>query len=153
MRYGLVWPVGPLLDRLLHPFLDEKDQGSLILTHIYLLFACASPLWIYSSHLHPILPYSGLLCIGVGDSMASIIGSLYGRHKWPEIKKSIEGTLANIIAVYVSALLLSWMIKPLSPFQVSSSCCSNRVTVLLDSPSCCAHNIDRTHGILHNSSG
>jgi dolichol kinase len=29
-------------------FIDERDAGSLILTHLYLLVGCAAPVWLYT---------------------------------------------------------------------------------------------------------
>jgi dolichol kinase len=34
------------LDHYYTPFLDSKDEGVLILSHIYLLLGCALPVWI-----------------------------------------------------------------------------------------------------------
>ncbi len=49
-------------------FKDEKDSGSLIITHIYLLLGCALPLWLYESDFPTVSSYAGLLIIGIGDS-------------------------------------------------------------------------------------
>lgn len=69
-RYGHVWPFGDSLDFFINTYLDEKDSGELALTHLYLLFGCALPLWLDSRfHKASIVPYAGLLIIGLGDSM------------------------------------------------------------------------------------
>jgi len=31
----------------------------------------------------PLSVYSGLICLGAGDTAASIVGSMHGRHQWP----------------------------------------------------------------------
>ncbi|KAG1653928.1 Sodium- and chloride-dependent GABA transporter ine [Nymphon striatum] len=103
--------------------LDEKDQGFLVLSHIYLLLGCALPIWILPyfqessksvsfsiKHLfhHPeILPaLSGVICLGIGDTFASVVGSLYGRHHWPGSKKTVEGTIFAIISMLGFIFLL-----------------------------------------------
>lgn len=56
-------------------FIDEKDQGPLIITHIYLLFSFSIPLWLTmnnSKNLN-LLSFSGLLIIGIGDSIVKNI--------------------------------------------------------------------------------
>ncbi len=41
---------------------------------------------------------AGILSIGIGDTFAGVIGSKCGKHKWPNSQKSVEGTLASILA-------------------------------------------------------
>ena len=41
---------------------------------------------------------SGVLSIGIGDSAASIVGSKFGRIRFPGTSKTLEGTLASILA-------------------------------------------------------
>lgn len=87
-------------------FSDEKDTGMIALTPIYLLIGSSLPIWIHpspcdvtGSAMFNILPLlSGLLSIGLGDTMASIIGSNYGKFKWPGSRKTVEGTLACILS-------------------------------------------------------
>jgi dolichol kinase len=89
-------------------FIDERDGGSLILTHLYLLLGCALPLWLDSEFsLHPLAAFSGLLIVGVGDAAASTVGTYCGRHKWAGSRKSIEGTLGAWAATLLAAALLN----------------------------------------------
>lgn len=99
-------PVADVLESSISAFIDEKDAGKVALTPIYLLVGCAAPLWIHNSpcdltgssafELLPLL--SGIISIGIGDTFASIIGSKIGRNKWQNGIKSVEGTLASILA-------------------------------------------------------
>lgn len=101
-----LYPVAEALDSAVTAFIDEKDAGKLALTPIYLLVGCSIPMWIHNSpcdltgsssfELLPLL--SGVVSIGIGDTFASFFGSKFGRHKWIDGKKSVEGTIASIIA-------------------------------------------------------
>lgn len=83
-------PVGSLLQDGFTVFADEKDVGGLALTPMYLLIGCSLPFWIHPEpcdmtdsagfHLLPLI--SGLLTVGVGDTLASICGVTFGKRKW-----------------------------------------------------------------------
>jgi dolichol kinase len=126
---------GEKIDTFMRSFIDERDSGSLILTHLYLLVGCAAPVWLYtpanpsegtqllsltlfsppleadealsSIDVHFLLPYLGVLLVGLGDSFASLAGMYLGRIKWPHTKKTVEGTMAAVAVVLLAGLLLS----------------------------------------------
>jgi len=105
-------------------FLDEKeDTKGFLFTHVSLVFGCAMPLWIQkgafeSLRIHgsssilwnEILPYIGILCLGVGDAFGAIVGTLYGRTRWSNhSKRTFEGSLGMLMSMIVSTLgLLLW---------------------------------------------
>lgn len=82
-------------------FVDEKDAGYVALTPIYLLVSVSAPLWLYpysydyydndKFNLLPLL--SGILTIGVGDTAASVFGTLFGKHQWPGKLKLLQQVL------------------------------------------------------------
>lgn len=45
--------------------------------------------------------FSGILSVGIGDSVASIIGSKMGTRKWPGTKRTLEGSIAGLIAQFM----------------------------------------------------
>ncbi|XP_046453406.1 dolichol kinase-like isoform X2 [Daphnia pulex] len=95
--------VGDILNKNMVGFLDEKDQGTLILTHIYLLIGCSLPIWIFPLEsamdtTDKLLLCSGVVSLGIGDTAASIGGTLWGKNKFPGSSKSIEGTVCSILA-------------------------------------------------------
>lgn len=102
----------PLLSKVINQifehFRDEKDSGILTLTHIYLLVGCSAPLWLSSSLTDQsrLLLASGVITVGIGDSFASLGGFYFGFHKWPNSKKSYEGTLCSFVSQLISLLLL-----------------------------------------------
>ena len=115
LRLWNIGSAGALLNQSLSAFLDEKDQGNAILTHIYLLVGSSLPLWIYplnftssgTLNTHEILILSsGIFALGVGDTAASVGGTLWGRNKIPGTSKTIEGTICSIVAQTAMATLL-----------------------------------------------
>lgn len=105
-----LYPVADILDTSVLTFIDEKDAGNVALTPLYLLIGCSLPMWIHNSPCDLIdscsfefLPLlAGIISIGIGDTLASVIGSNFGRHKWGKLsKKSVEGTLASITGQFI----------------------------------------------------
>ncbi len=107
VREARLPPFGEQLDSFLKLFVDERDAGKSILAHIYLLLGCAMPMWfaLLPSHppnLVPLPGLAGLLTIGVGDAMASLVGLEFGTIKWPGVSKSIQGTLGYTLGILVA---------------------------------------------------
>lgn len=105
----LAKPLGAFLAR----YTDARDAGPLITTHIYLLLGCALPV-LATPSAAPSLgdtsqpsavlpPMAGILALGVGDSMASYVGTRLGRTHWPGTAKTVEGTAAAVSAIVVGA--------------------------------------------------
>ncbi|XP_066998877.2 dolichol kinase isoform X3 [Anabrus simplex] len=103
-------PLAPVLQDGFAVYADEKDAGNLALTPIYLLAGCSMPIWLHPlgclsiDFLLPLL--SGVLSIGVGDTMASTAGTYMGYHKWPGSRKSVEGTFACMAGQMVIIVFL-----------------------------------------------
>lgn len=115
LRYCAVYPVGASLHVFLSQFLDNKDTGLLIMSHVYLLCGCAAGLWAESQS--RVAQQMGVLVLGVGDSAASIVGRYYGRWHWPRSQKTVEGTLAFVASTVAGALLLR-VCGLVEPFRV-----------------------------------
>ena len=100
IRAFQIGPIATYLDQAFEIFIDEKDSGKLILTNIYLLAGASLPLWLSPdlSQINSLILLSGVISIGIGDSAASIVGSKYGQIKLPGSSKTLEGTLASILA-------------------------------------------------------
>jgi dolichol kinase len=98
-------------------FLDTSKDASkgVVLSHMALIMGCAAPLWIsecvaigddsndvdsYSNttpsllYRNYYLPLWGVLCLGIGDSMAALVGKLYGRAVWGKNGRTLEGSCA-----------------------------------------------------------
>ncbi|GFQ96566.1 dolichol kinase [Trichonephila clavata] len=100
--------IGPVIEDAFQVFLDEKDSGVLILTNIYLLIGCSSPIWLagYISGIkgYHICLLSGIISVGFGDTAASIGGTIFGKHHWKGSKKTYEGSICAIIIQLATSL-------------------------------------------------
>ncbi|XP_057375490.1 dolichol kinase-like [Daphnia carinata] len=138
--------VAELLNKNMIGFLDEKDQGTLILTHIYLLIGCSLPIWIFpltsaTDATDYLLLCSGIISLGIGDTAASIGGTLWGKTKLPGSSKSIEGTICSIMAevLFILALFYFGMFGVSSHLPWFSFIVSSIVTSLVEA---CTSQVD-----------
>ncbi|KAJ7746618.1 hypothetical protein B0H16DRAFT_1852737 [Mycena metata] len=115
IRYFAIYPLGAAVHLFMNEFLDAKDGGTAILSHFYLLTGCAGAVWLEGPS--PLLHFTGILVLGIGDALASIVGKRHGRHAWsPTTPKTLEGTAAFVGSVVASAwaLRLSGLAEPFS---------------------------------------
>lgn len=105
-------PFGATLVKAFESFKDVKDAGQLALTPFCLLIGCSLPIWLTScpcttSHNPSLLMLlSGILSVGVGDTAASVVGSKFGRNKWTNSTRSLEGTVAFVVSILLSVWAL-----------------------------------------------
>ena len=109
-------PLSKPLTDFLAPYVDGRDyRGPVIVSHIFLLIGCAIPLWLSLAAVQRVgeAPWegwevshrelsmvSGIVCVGMGDAAASLIGRRFGRRRWCwSGGKSLEGSLAFALAV------------------------------------------------------
>ena len=105
LRFLQLEPFGAYIDSKLRSFADFRDdKGPIIISYIYLIIGISTPLLINDS---PV----GLISLGVGDSLASIIGGKWGRYHWPGTRKTIEGTLSFIIGTSIVAYILKYYME------------------------------------------
>ncbi|GAB5591378.1 dolichol kinase [Umbelopsis nana] len=112
LRFFAVWPYGKNIHIFLTEFIDSRDLGPVILSHVYLLLGCAESVWLEGSSV--LASLSGILTLGFGDAMASIIGKRFGRIRWFRSHKTIEGTLAFVLSVLFGSGLILYTMSPLS---------------------------------------
>ena len=109
-------PLSKPLTHFLAPYVDGRDhRGPVIVSHIFLLIGCAIPLWLSLAAIErtgdtpwqgwdvsrrELSMISGVVCVGMGDAAASLIGRRYGRRRWCwSGGKSLEGSFAFTVAV------------------------------------------------------
>ena len=153
----------------------KRTIKALELSHISLLFGCAAPIWLYtlllilipysstsssnssSNYIHTIkaeqilllsiMPYVGLVTLGIGDAAAAVIGKLYGSYYWHYLiptgsnnrslyqknKRTIEGSLACLTSMCVyTFIVLYYEYKKLYEYHpISMWVLFNVATVLL----------------------
>ncbi|KAL9605151.1 MAG: hypothetical protein Q9219_000085 [cf. Caloplaca sp. 3 TL-2023] len=121
-------PLSRPLTNFLAPYVDGRDhRGPVIVSHIFLLIGCSIPLWLSlaSAGRSGMFPWRswevptrdlsmvcGVVCVGMGDAAASLIGRRYGVRRWCwSGGKSLEGSAAFAIAVLVGlGLARLWLL-------------------------------------------
>lgn len=105
-----------IVNQFFEAFFDEKDishvNGAFVITHLALVIGCAAPLWTYRTiHFEQessIMPLIGIIVIGVGDAFGAVIGSLYGKTKWPHSKRTLEGSLAMLLSMISAEAIITY---------------------------------------------
>jgi dolichol kinase len=121
-------PISRPLTYFLAPYVDGRDhRGPVIISHIFLLIGCSIPLWLSISDLprtglgpwagweipsRDVSMASGVICVGMGDAAASLIGRRFGRLKWFwGGGKSLEGSVAFAAAVTCGLIAVrAWLV-------------------------------------------
>ncbi|KAL8994148.1 MAG: hypothetical protein Q9169_005804 [Polycauliona sp. 2 TL-2023] len=111
-------PLSRPLTNFLAPYVDGRDhRGPVIVSHIFLLIGCSIPLWLSLAAVErstespwpgwevprrDLSMISGVVCVGMGDAAASLMGRRYGKRRWCwSGGKSLEGSAAFAAAVTV----------------------------------------------------
>ncbi|MCJ1325311.1 hypothetical protein MMC10_001974 [Thelotrema lepadinum] len=114
-------PLSKPLTYFLAPYVDGRDhRGPIIISHIFLLIGCAIPLWLsladikrtgygafagWDVETRDLSMVTGVICVGMGDAAASLIGRRYGHRRWPwSGGKSLEGSAAFALAVVIGLM-------------------------------------------------
>ena len=115
-------PLSKPLTHFLAPYVDGRDhRGPVIVSHIFLLIGCAIPLWLSLAGIgrigngpwsgwvvstRDLSMVSGVICVGMGDAAASLVGRRFGRRRWCWTGgKSFEGSFAFFTAVVLGLCL------------------------------------------------
>ncbi|WZY92620.1 hypothetical protein YC2023_064949 [Brassica napus] len=104
----IIRPLGEPLHHFMNAFTDHRDSELLIVSHFSLLLGCALPIWMSSGFNDRALsPFAGILSLGIGDTMASMVGHKYGVLRWSKTgKKTVEGTAAGITSMMAVCYVL-----------------------------------------------
>lgn len=124
IRAGQVPPLGNAIGRFVAPYVDGRDlRGPVVVSHVFLLVGCAVPLWLSLASMsragerpwvgwevdgdkREVAMLAGVVCVGMGDAAASLVGRRVGRHKWVWVGgKSLEGSGAFALAVTVGLVV------------------------------------------------
>ncbi|KAG9104968.1 hypothetical protein FRC06_002888 [Ceratobasidium sp. 370] len=114
IRYFAIYPFGAAVHVFLAEFLDEKD---------------GVPLWLESSS--RVLCLAGVIVLGVGDALASVVGRKMGFSRWfPSFSKTIEGTAAFAASVFIC----NWVIaaREFPSIHLGHMACAVMMTALLE---------------------
>ncbi|KAK2048474.1 cytidylyltransferase [Colletotrichum somersetense] len=121
LRASQLPPLSRPIAAFLTPYVDGRDhKGPVVISHIFLLIGCAIPLWLSLATLprtgsgylagwevptREVSMVAGVVCVGLGDAAASLIGRRYGHRKWVwGGGKSLEGSLAFATAVFLGLM-------------------------------------------------
>lgn len=128
IRYNELPPFGKSIKKLFVKFQDSKDdEEGIILSYIYLVLGISLPIWTNNVDKLRESSYIGLITLGLGDSLASIIGGKFGSNHWPNSKKTIEGSFAMMVGMLIGYLTIDY-IGNYNGVMIDSLRWNNRIT-------------------------
>ncbi|KAK9369356.1 hypothetical protein V1509DRAFT_620536 [Lipomyces kononenkoae] len=105
LRATTIPPLGVHIHDALKKYIDERDTcGPIIVSHIFLLLGISVPIFLSSSP-------AGIICLGFGDACASIVGRKFGKHKWFDSNKTLEGTVGFIAAAFTGLMVTKYLLS------------------------------------------
>ncbi|ETS80339.1 hypothetical protein PFICI_07868 [Pestalotiopsis fici W106-1] len=162
LRASQLPPLSKPLATFLAPYVDGRDlRGPVVVSHIFLLIGCAIPLWLSLGSLprsgtgyltgwelptREVSMVAGVICVGLGDAAASLIGRRYGHRKWIwGGGKSLEGSVAFAVAVFIGLMAAYTWLRvggwhPSTPYD--------SITVTIGKTSVCACAASLTEAVL-----
>lgn len=85
---------------------NDLDKGEMVLSHLYLLLGCSIPFWL-TNNLN-ISSFSGVISLGIGDSLASIGGKAFGQSRWHRLtRKTMEGSFCGCLGMFFAWICLN----------------------------------------------
>lgn len=125
-------PTQSSINNFYEAFLDEKDvsgngsasrpgrgkqSGVFVVTHMAMIFGCAIPLWVKdvlfrsvdtncNSPACGLLSVIGIIALGVGDAAGAVVGVYAGRFRWPGTRRTVEGSLAMFLSMFLAVLAI-----------------------------------------------
>jgi dolichol kinase len=99
----------PPVDAYFSQFVDRRDAGWAIVSHLYLLVGCAAPVWLAPAS-DDFVPaqaaFAGVVALGVGDAVAAVVGTAAKRAGtavlWPGSEKTVQGTASAAASMLVA---------------------------------------------------
>lgn len=113
VRAGQLPPASGTIARFLQPFVDGRDlKGPVVVSHVFLLLGCGAGWWLtlaaapegeawgWGDRRRELSFVSGVVCVGLGDAAASLVGRRWGSTKWGwRGGKSLQGSAAFMVVV------------------------------------------------------
>lgn len=94
----------PFISRITAYAARSRDEGQFVLGPVTMAIGILLTLLVFPSEMARI----GILALAFGDGIASLAGKVYGKFKVPHTQgKTVEGSSACFIAVYISTLILT----------------------------------------------
>ncbi|KAH0787128.1 dolichol kinase-like [Histomonas meleagridis] len=105
--------ISSIINNYVADFIDERDGGELVLTHLFLLLGLGLPVLLadIDSPGSIRVKICGISVLAIGDAAASVIGVNFGKHKWPGSKKSYEGTVGAFVGTWLCMFIIQLFAK------------------------------------------